>query len=130
MGLRLGGGVLSLAGGALGEVGLVALALGVSEVVALVVVEGEAELALIASQVVAHEVGVLGQVDRLQRQPPQPLPPVDRLILRRGGPAAPGLRSPVPIHLPLPLSPRLLRRRLLLARSLARGIAGSLCSCV
>lgn len=31
------------------------------------------------AQVVAHEVGVLGEVNRLQCQPPQPLTPVDRL---------------------------------------------------
>lgn len=31
------------------------------------------------AQVVAHKVWVLGEVDRLQRQPPQPLAPVDGL---------------------------------------------------
>lgn len=34
------------------------------------------------AQVIAHEVGVLGEVNRLQRQPPQPLAPVD--CLHRG----------------------------------------------
>lgn len=59
VGLGVSGGVFGLTGSTLGEVGLVAFALGVGEVVALVVVEGEAELALVAPQVVAHEVRVL-----------------------------------------------------------------------
>lgn len=53
--------------------------LGVRQVVALVVVQREAQAALVLAQVVAHEVRVPRQVDRLQRQPPQPLPPVDGL---------------------------------------------------
>ena len=53
--------------------------LGVCQVVALVVVQREAEAALILPQVVAHEVGVLCQVDGLQREAPQALPPVNGL---------------------------------------------------
>lgn len=74
------------------------LSLGVGEVVALVVVKREAELALVASEVVAHKIGILGQVDSFQRQPPQPLSTVDGLILCRRRPTAPGLRAPVTIH--------------------------------
>lgn len=47
--LGLGRGVLGLAGSSLGEVGLVALSLGMGQVVPLVVVESETELALIAA---------------------------------------------------------------------------------
>ncbi len=53
--------------------------LGVGKVVALIVVQGETQAALILAQVVAHEVGVLREVDGFQRQPAQPLPPVDGL---------------------------------------------------
>lgn len=62
----------------------------VRQVVALVVVQREAQAALILAEVVAHEVRVLRQVDGLQRQPPQPLPPVDRLWVcgAQGHPAA------------------------------------------
>lgn len=70
---------LRLARRALGEVLLVALALRVRQVVALVVVQRQAQAALVRAQVVAHEVRVLGQVDGLQRQLAQPLAPVDRL---------------------------------------------------
>lgn len=127
VGLGLGRGVLSLARSSLGEVGLVALPLGVGQVVPLVVVEGEAELALIAAtrlitsndkeicstrgmvrvrvweeevpaEVVPHEIGVLGEVDGLEGKPPETLPAVDRLVLGGGGTAAPRLRSPVSIH--------------------------------
>lgn len=59
VGLRLRGGVLGLAGGTFGQVGLVALALSVGQVVALVVVESETQFALVAPEVVAHEIGVL-----------------------------------------------------------------------
>lgn len=60
-GLLLGkvGGVVGVAGGAAGEVGLVLLALGVGQVRAFVGVEGEAEAALEAAEVVTEDVGVL-----------------------------------------------------------------------
>lgn len=61
--LRMSRGVFGLTRGALSEIGLVALPLSVGEVVTLVVVEREAELALVAAKVVAHEVWVLGEVD-------------------------------------------------------------------
>lgn len=48
-GLGLGGGVFGLAGSALGQVGLVALALGVSQVVPFVVVQRQTQLAFIAA---------------------------------------------------------------------------------
>ena len=43
---------------------------------------GQAQLALVRPDVVAHEVRILRQIDRLQRQAPQTLAPVDRLVLR------------------------------------------------
>jgi hypothetical protein len=61
-----------------------AMHLGVRKVVALVVVQREAQAALVLAEVVAHEVRVLRQVDGLQRQPPQPLPPVNCLCLCEG----------------------------------------------
>mmetsp|Transcript_4139 Transcript_4139/g.10620 ORF Transcript_4139/g.10620 Transcript_4139/m.10620 type:complete len:203 (-) Transcript_4139:71-679(-) len=60
----------------LGQVLLVPLALGVREVVPLVPVQGQAQSALVRAEVVAHEVGVLGEVDRLQGELAQSLPPV------------------------------------------------------
>lgn len=56
VGLGLGGGVFGLAGGALGQVGLVTLALGVSQVVPLVVVQRQAKLAFIAANKQTHGV--------------------------------------------------------------------------
>lgn len=61
---------------------------------------------------VAHEVGVLGEVDGLEGEAAEALPPVDGLILGGGGAAAAGLRAPLAIHgvhsvcgSPLPLEP-------------------------
>ena len=53
--------------------------LGMGQVVPLVVVQREAQTALILAQVVAHEVWVLREVNRLQRKTPQPLPPINGL---------------------------------------------------
>jgi hypothetical protein len=50
VGLRLRGCVLGLAGGALGEVGLVPLPLRVGQVVPLIVVQRQAQLALVATK--------------------------------------------------------------------------------
>ena len=47
----------------------------------------QAELALIRAEVVAHEVGVLLEVDGLRRQGGQPLPPVPVGLGVGGGPA-------------------------------------------
>ena len=55
----------------------------VCQVVALIGVKSQTQAALDLTQVVAHVVWVLGQVDCLQRQPSQPLSAVDRL--RHGG---------------------------------------------
>lgn len=58
--------LLLLAGGTAGEVGLVLLALGVGEVGAVVLVDGQAEAALEGADVVFEEVGVLVEVDCLE----------------------------------------------------------------
>lgn len=50
------------------------------------------------AQVVPHEIRIFGQIDGLQGQPPEPLPPVDGLILSGGGAAAAGLRTPFSVH--------------------------------
>ena len=47
-----------------------------SQIRGLVVVQSEAELALVCAEMVPHEVGVLLEVDGLRRQGGQPLPPV------------------------------------------------------
>lgn len=98
VGLGLRGRVLGLAGGALGEVGLVPLPLRVRQVVPLVVVQRQAQLALVAAEVVAHEVGVLGKVNGLEGEAAEALPPVDGLVLGGGGAAAARLRAPLAIH--------------------------------
>ena len=59
---------LLLAGSTTGEVGLMLLALGVGEVGAVVLVDGEAEAALEGAQVVLEDVGVLVEVDGLEGQ--------------------------------------------------------------
>ena len=53
----------------------------------LVVVQRETELALVRAEVVAHEVGVLLEVDGLGRQGRQPLAPVPVRLGVGGGPA-------------------------------------------
>lgn len=78
--LGLRGRFLGLAGGALGEVGLVPLPLRVRQVVPLVVVERQAKLALVTAEMVSHEVRVLGEVDGLHGEAAEALPPVDGLI--------------------------------------------------
>lgn len=59
----LGGGLLGLLGRSPGQVGLMFLPLGVCEVTPLIVVQRQAQLALIGAQVVLHEVGVLIDVN-------------------------------------------------------------------
>lgn len=60
---RLGRGLLGLLGSSPGQVGLMLLPLGVCEIAALIVVQRQAEFALVGAQVVLHEVGVLIDVD-------------------------------------------------------------------
>lgn len=50
------------------------------------------------SKMIAHEVGILGKVDSLQRQTPEPLPAIDCFILRRCSTAASRLTAPLPVH--------------------------------
>lgn len=90
--------VLGLASGALGEIRLVPLPLRVRQVVPLVVVQRQAKFALVAAEMVAHEVGVLGKVDGLEGEAPEALPPVDGLILGGGRAAAAWFRAPLAIH--------------------------------
>ena len=59
----------------------------VSQIGGLIVVQCQAELTLISAEVVAHEVGVLLEVDGLGRQGGQPLPPVPVGLGVGGGPA-------------------------------------------
>ena len=58
-----------------------------SQIRCLVVVQRETELALVRAEVVAHEVGVLLEVDGLGRQGRQPLAPVPVRLGVGGGPA-------------------------------------------
>ena len=58
--------------------------LSMRQVVALVVVQRQAQAALVLPQVVAHEIRILRQIDGLQGKPPQPLPPVDGLRVQSG----------------------------------------------
>lgn len=51
----------------------------VREVVALIVVERQAQPALVLPQVIPHEVRVLRQVNGFQSQSPEPLPPINSL---------------------------------------------------
>lgn len=65
MRLGLSRGLFGFAGSALGQIGLVALPLGVGQVVALVVVQRKAELTLIAPEVVSHKIRVFSEINRL-----------------------------------------------------------------
>ena len=67
-GRRLRRSVGLLLGGATSQIRLVLLALGVRQIAALVVVQREAQLALVGAQVVAHKVRILEDVDGLERQ--------------------------------------------------------------
>jgi len=51
------------------------LSLGVRQIVALVLVGGQAETALVLADVVPHKIGILGEVDGLQCQTAQALFP-------------------------------------------------------
>ncbi len=95
-GSRLDRGVLGLLGGSPGEVALMLLALGVSQVGGLIVMQGQTQFTLECPQMISHEVGVLkhktistlipnsildhkaylGEVDGLRGQGGEPLPPV------------------------------------------------------
>lgn len=50
------------------QIGLMLLALRVRQVASLVVVQGQAELTLVSAKMVAHEVGILEDVDRFQSE--------------------------------------------------------------
>ena len=63
----------------------------VSQIGGLIVVQCQAELALVGAEVVAHEVGVLLEVDGLGRQGGQPLPPVPVGLRVGGGSSRAGL---------------------------------------
>lgn len=96
----LGGGLLSLFGCSPGQVGLVLFPLGMREVAPLIVVECQAQLAFIRAQVVLHEIRVLVDVDGLQGQLPEALPPVPVALGRGGHASTPGLapRAMLEVH--------------------------------
>jgi hypothetical protein len=60
---RLDGRFFGLLGGPPGEVTLMLLALCVGQVASLVVVQGQAQLALICTQMVPHKVGILLKIN-------------------------------------------------------------------
>lgn len=90
---RLGGGLLGLLGCSPGQVGLMLFPLGVREVTPLVVVQRQAQLALVGAQMVLHEVGVLVDVDGFQGQLPEALPTVPVALRGGGHTPTPGLAS-------------------------------------
>ena len=94
---RLGGVFFRVSRSSSRQVLLVPLSLRVRQVVSFVAVDGQAEPTLIASQVVAHEVRIFAQVNRLKRQPSQPFPSIDIRLLPRSLAATPGL-APVLRH--------------------------------
>lgn len=69
------------------------------QVVALVVVQRQAKLTLVAAKVVAHEVGIFGEIDGLEGESPEALSAVDGFVLGGGGASAAGLRTPFSVHL-------------------------------
>jgi len=81
------GRLLGLFGSSPGQILLVLLALRVGQVAALVVVQRQAQFALVGAQVVLHEVRILVQIDCLQGQLTQSLLAV-AVRLRPGGHAS------------------------------------------
>lgn len=108
IGLRLSRRILRLASRSLRQVGLMPLPLRVRQVVPLVVVQRQAKLTLVTAEVVAHEVGVLGEIDGLEGEAAEALAAVDGFVLGGGGAPAPGLRTPLPIHSLAVVEPRTL----------------------
>lgn len=52
----------------------------------------------VPSKMITHKIGVLGEVDRLQGQAPEPLASINGFILRRGSASAPWLATPFSVH--------------------------------
>lgn len=100
--LRLGGGVLGLASSSLGQIGLVSLPLCVGQVIPLIVVKCQTQLTLVASEMVAHKIGIFGKIYGFKCQSPQPLTAVNGFILGGGSASASRLRTPLSVHLSLP----------------------------
>ena len=82
------------------QVGLMLFALRVREVAALVGVQGQAQAALVCSDVVPHEVRVLGDVDGLEGELPQPLLSfhVRVLVAGNSNAADPSAWPVLPVH--------------------------------
>lgn len=97
---RLGGGLLGLLGSSPGQVSLMFLPLGMGQVAPLIVMQGQAEFALIGPQVVLHKIRVLVDVDGFKGQLPQPLPPVPVALGGGGHAPTPSLasRSVLKVH--------------------------------
>lgn len=97
---RLGGGFFGLLGSSPGQVSLMFLPLGMGQVAPLIVMQSQAEFALIGSQVVLHKIRVLVDVNGFQGQLAQTLSPIP-VALRGGGYApTPSLasRSVLKVH--------------------------------
>jgi hypothetical protein len=80
--LRIARRVVCVSGRPTGEVRLVLLALRVREVGPFVRVQGEAQPALQPAEVVPEDVRIFREVDRLERELPEPFSPIDRLLIR------------------------------------------------
>lgn len=97
--LRESRGLLGLASSSLGQIGLVSLPLCMRQVIPLIVVQCQAKFALIASEMVAHKIGIFSDIDGFEGKSSQPLTPVYGFILGGGGATATRLRTPLSVHL-------------------------------
>ena len=78
------GSIPGLSRGSPCQIGLMFFSLGVREVAALIGVQCEAESALVGADVIAHEIGILGDVDGLKGQFSQSLLPLNVCVLVTG----------------------------------------------
>ena len=69
------------------------------QVVPFIVVQSQAKLAFVASEVIAHEIRILGEINGLEGKPPETLAAVDGFVLSGGGAAAPWFGTPFSVHL-------------------------------
>lgn len=52
----------------------------------------------IPPEMIAHEIRIFGEINSLESEPPETLPPVDGFILGGGSATAAWLRTPVSVH--------------------------------
>lgn len=91
--LHTRGRLLGLLRGTSGQIGLMLLALGVGQIASLIVVQRQTQFALVRTEMVLHKIRVLVQVDRLQGQLAESLPPIPVAFGPGGHPSSAGFAT-------------------------------------